>query len=84
MRLYAELQSTAIEAGEHLAEPGHRPAAHRQRRVGARPAQAAAQPADLLLGDAHRREPSPADVEREAAELAERVADALEQLGVLG
>ncbi len=40
-------------------------------------------PADLLLGDHDRVEAPPADVEREAAELADRVANAVEQLGVL-
>jgi hypothetical protein len=41
-------------------------------------------PAELLLGDHDRVEAAAAELHREAAELADRVADALEQLRVLG
>ena len=49
----------------------------------ARPAQRGHGPADLLLGDHDRVEERPATSMREAAELADRVAHPVEQLGVL-
>src|SRR5207302_3974521 len=61
----------------------HRAPAHAERRVAARPVDEAAQPADLLLGHLDGIEAPAADRLRSAAELAERVAHALEQIGVL-
>ena len=72
-----------VEVGEEAAEPGDRPAAVHHRAVPAGPAHRRLQPADLLLGHLDRVEALAADVEREAAELAERVAHPLEQLGML-
>ena len=47
------------------------------------PAQSGAEGAELLLGDHDRVEASPGDLHREAAELADRVADAVQKLGVV-
>ena len=48
--------------------------------MAAGPADRRAEPADLLLGDLNRIEAPPGDLLRETAELAERIADAFEQL----
>jgi hypothetical protein len=46
-------------------------------------AKGGAKGAELLLGDHHRVEATPGDVHGEATELADRVADAVEELGVV-
>ncbi len=73
----------AVEVGEEAAEPGDGAAAVDHRAVAAGPSNRRLQPADLLLGHLDRIEALAAHLEREAAELAERVAHAREQLRVL-
>ena len=76
-------QPLAVEVGEEAGEPGDGAAAVDHRAVAARPPDGRLQPADLLLGHLDRIEPLAAHLEGEAAELAEAVAHALEQLRVL-
>jgi hypothetical protein len=76
-------QAFALEIAEEAGEPRHRPAAVDHRAVPAAAADRRLQPADLLLRDLDRIEAPPAEVQREAAELAQRVGDSLEQVGVL-
>jgi hypothetical protein len=68
---------------EHLPELAHSSAADRQRAVTGRPADRCARPADLLLGHHDRVEATAGKRHREPAELADRVADVLEELGML-
>src|SRR5436305_1826025 len=51
--------------------------------VASRPAQCRLQPADLLLRHLDRIEAAAGDLERKGSELAQRVADALEEVRVL-
>src|SRR5207247_2658142 len=68
---------------ERPSELGHCTVAHRHRAVTARPPHAQLHTTYLLLGDLDRIEAARSHFECKAAELADRVLDALEQLGVL-
>ena len=72
-----------VEVAQELAEARNRFAAVDERAVTTRPADRRLQPADLLLDDLDRIEALPADQDARAAELAEPVADAGEELGML-
>ena len=74
-------QAPAVERAQQTGQP-RVSAAHGNRAVAAGAADRRPRPADLLLGDLDRVEAPAGDVRREAAELADPVADALEQLGV--
>ncbi len=76
-------QAALVERLQDLAELRERATADADRAVPARPADASAQPADLLLGHLDRIEALAAEVHRCAAELTERVPHAVEQVGVL-
>ncbi len=76
-------QTAAVEPVEDAAGLPERAAADAERPMSARTADDAVQPADLLLRDLDRVEPAPAEHGPGAAELAERVPDAGEELGVL-
>jgi hypothetical protein len=76
-------EALAVESGQEEPELAHRAAADWERPVPGRSPQRHAQRADLLLGDHDRVEPAPGDVHREAAELADREAEPLEELRVL-
>lgn len=74
----------AVEVDEQLPEPRHRAAARlHQRAVSAPTTNGRLQPADLLLCDLDGIEAAAAQLLRERAELAERVAHTLEQMWVL-
>ena len=81
-RRHVHGQPTSVEVAQQLREPRGRAAAVDQRSVPTRSADGRPQPADLLLGDLDRIETPAARGEREAAELAEREADPVEQLRV--
>jgi hypothetical protein len=68
---------------QQVRQAGHCAAPQRHRGVSARPAHRCAHPADLLLGYHDRVEAARPDLQREAAELAEGVANLREQPGVL-
>ena len=76
-------RSLPVEGLEHPREPRHRAAAHRPRRVASRPAHGRAELAHLLLGHLDRVGADAADVEREAAHLAERVTHSRQRLWML-
>ncbi len=76
-------QAPSIEPAEELPEAGACAVLRRQRAVPGAPGQPRARPADLLLGHHDRIEALAGDVHREGAELADREAHALEQIGVL-
>ena len=76
-------QPRLIESREHLSEPGHRAASHRDRAVAARPSQAQDHLAATLFGDHDRIERAAAQMLSLAAALPDRVLDSSEQVGVL-
>ena len=76
-------QSGAVEGGQHPTQPRHRATAHGQRAVSARTAQRQQQLAAALLRDHHRVEAPAAHLLRVAATLADRVADAGEEVRVV-
>ncbi len=82
-RGHVHRQPPAVQALEQPREAPDGAAAHRQRTVPGRATEARPRPADLLLGDHDRVERAARERHREAAELADRVADAFEQLRVL-
>src|SRR2546422_4279596 len=75
-------QPLAIQVVQHPREPGHRAVAVDHGAVAARAADGRFQPADLLLAELDRIEALPCDDLGDTSGLAERVADALEELGV--
>src|SRR4051795_12832781 len=68
---------------EAWGEPRHRPVALDHGAVAAAARDASLQPADLLLGDLDRIQALAAELQREAAELADRVLHPVEQLRLL-
>ena len=80
---HVDRQTPPVEARQQPPELAHGAVAYRQRAVPGAAAEGRARPADLLLGDHDRIEAPAGELHRETAELADRVAHAGEQLGVL-
>ena len=76
-------QALAVEIGEEPGQPSHGPAPLRKGTVAAAARHPRFQPADLFLRDLNEKHAAPADLHVEAAELADRVFDPVEEMCVL-
>src|SRR5439155_10503139 len=79
-RSHVQRQRLSVDVAEEPAEACHRATPIDQSAVPARPSDRRLEPADLLLRDLDRIEPLARELEREAAELAERVSHPLEEV----